>query len=184
MIKRIFFPYAPSGTVGNHQRSAVACGMDPFSFVPDIAEVSANLCVDVAQEVLGIVAVALSYINPVNINVGTNNPVNIQVGDTRVSTTKQNQQQVNVTAGNGNDVTVTGAPPQKDVHKKEQFTATAGQTVFNTAFEIRSNSENVYLNGILQQQGVSYTINSGAQGITFAVALELGDKVEIDYVVA
>jgi hypothetical protein len=102
---------------------------------------------------------------------------------------------VNVTVAQQATVTPTTSSPTnitlgqtnsniKDTFKKEPFTATSGQTVFNTTNIIRLNSEKVFVNGILAQQGVAYTVNSNGSGITFASGLSTGDQVEIDYVVA
>jgi hypothetical protein len=63
-------------------------------------------------------------------------------------------------------------------------TATAGQTVFSGAGEYggtlsySASRETVFINGVLQQRNVDYTADNGTT-ITFAVALEVGDVVEV-----
>jgi len=63
-------------------------------------------------------------------------------------------------------------------------TATAGQTVFSGAGEYggtlaySASRETVFINGVLQQRNVDYTADNGTT-VTFAVALEVGDVVDV-----
>lgn len=104
--------------------------------------------------------------NDVTVTVTTSNPVTVTptVNDTNIS--------------------LGTVLPLKDVHKKEQFTATSSQVLFETDSIIRSDSEQVFLNGVLQQQGVDYTVTDSGGSITFASGLDEGDKVEVDYVIS
>jgi hypothetical protein len=63
-------------------------------------------------------------------------------------------------------------------------TATADQTVFSGAGEYggtlaySASRETVFINGVLQQRNVDYTADNGTT-VTFAVALEVGDVVDV-----
>ena len=63
--------------------------------------------------------------------------------------------------------------------KKVAFTGAINNTndAFTLTTSVRVNSETVYLNGLLQEAGVEYTVASGV--ITFASAPQTGDKVVI-----
>jgi hypothetical protein len=67
----------------------------------------------------------------------------------------------------------------------ETYTATSGQTVFNTINDIAvaANSVNVYVNGVYQTPALGYIPTSTNQ-ITFTEGLELGDLVTIEFKIA
>lgn len=99
------------------------------------------------------VIVVVTEANP-NLNVGvTENSVNIKLGDVLY---------------------------ERESHKKEQFEATQGQTDFLLSFEVKANSDIVFMNGVLQKSGVSYNIV--VDTLIFASGLDEGDQVEINYV--
>lgn len=62
----------------------------------------------------------------------------------------------------------------------DQFTATASQTTFNTSQSYTSGKIQVFLDGVLQRNGVDVTVTSGTQ-VVFAVANQSGDLVDIIY---
>lgn len=65
---------------------------------------------------------------------------------------------------------------------QEKFTATAGQTVFTLSATFATGSCRVFRNGILQEKDVDYTETASRTSITFAVGLDLDEKVEVQYV--
>jgi len=62
----------------------------------------------------------------------------------------------------------------------DQFTATASQTTFNTSQSYTSGKIQVFLDGVLQRNGVDVTVTSGTQ-VVFATALDANDLVDIIY---
>lgn len=86
---------------------------------------------------------------------------------------------------NSLSISMGSAVPVKDTFKSDQFTAIASQTLFTLSFTLREGSCRVFLNGVLQQKGVSadYQETGSGTSITFNAGLDAGDKVEVDYVV-
>ena len=96
---------------------------------------------------------------------------------------------INGNTGNVGDVLVsqnTSAPVWRSLAPYfEEFTATASQTVFNTAIGTYASGSNraylqVYVNGVLQREGATkaYTV-TGASQITFNTGLAVGDEVTL-----
>ena len=93
----------------------------------------------------------------------------------KVSTSKN----VNVTASIPAPISITTvqATPLKEIHKQDKFTATAGQTDFTLSFAPRTKSWGAFKNGIFINDEVSIV----GQVMTIN-ACDLGDKIEVDYV--
>lgn len=70
----------------------------------------------------------------------------------------------------------------KEEYQIEKFVATALQVLFTITITPRINSVWVFVNGVLQEVDVDYTLSG--KNITFASGLSAGDKVEIRYVKA
>lgn len=118
---------------------------------------------------------------PITVDVGSNVTVQSNDKDVVVSSVNQsveaNNEQKNVT------VSLTNIP-SKDNFIIEQFTATVGQTIIIFAHIFRANSLQVFKNGILQGRTVDYTEGTARDKITFSVALDLGDKIDCQYVIS
>jgi hypothetical protein len=102
---------------------------------------------------------------------------------------------------NGSDVTVTSGtqvvfatgndsgdlidfvyPPaaSSGTMRYDQFTATAGQTSFTTSATYTNSKIQVFVNGVMQRNGVDVTVTSGT-AVVFATGLTVGDLVDVSY---
>ena len=71
------------------------------------------------------------------------------------------------------------SPVPQTIQKKETFTATAGQTTFNTTGYTDGNFINVFLNGVRLVNGTDYTATNGSD-IVLATAASASDVLEFE----
>ena len=69
------------------------------------------------------------------------------------------------------------SPVPQGIQKKESFTATAGQTTFNTTGYTSGNFINVFLNGVRLVNGTDYTATNGSD-IVLASAASASDVLD------
>lgn len=79
----------------------------------------------------------------------------------------------------GNDGSNIGYIEAPFFYNRQDFIATAGQTIFTYDINDQLLDVVVWVNGILQPQTGAYTTNDGNNTLTFAVGLNLSDKVTI-----
>ena len=89
---------------------------------------------------------------------------------------------VTVTVTESSAVTVVVSDVVQEVFKKDTFVSDNSTVNFTTNFAIRSNSDFVYVDGVLQEVGVDYTVDSDKLGVTFTTAPKTGRKVLVCYV--
>ena len=71
------------------------------------------------------------------------------------------------------------SPVPQGIQKKESFTATAGQTTFNTTGYTSGNFINVFLNGVRLVNGTDYTATNGSD-IVLASAASASDVLDFE----
>ncbi len=86
---------------------------------------------------------------------------------------------ITITNGAGS-ITIAASSASSQSLTYDQFTATASQTTFNTSQSYTSGKIQVFLDGVLQRNGVDVTVTSGTQ-VVFATALDANDLVDIIY---